>query len=321
MAVSRRQFLKLAAGAGLCAGAGLSPRVARARPPVPRLPEAVGILYDATLCIGCKACMSACKEFNGLPPEHTDPRAIWDDPLDLSAKTVNIVKLYTHGTGLAKDREQDGYSYIRRFCMHCVDPACTSACPVGALHKDARTGIVKYNPDVCIGCRYCQIACPYNIPKFQWDSPFPRIVKCQMCDHLQARGSYPACCRFCPTGASLFGEVRELLKEARRRLALKEGEPTWFPLRRVDSGSHTFRSAPAYLPHIYGEKDGGGAQVLMLANVPFTKLGLPALGEDSIASHSETVYHALYKGMLLPYLVLSGLVYLVYRHTSKKDLP
>ncbi|MEJ5328572.1 MAG: hydrogenase 2 operon protein HybA [Desulfobaccales bacterium] len=321
MAVSRRQFLKLAAGAGLCAGAGLSPQVARARPPVPRLPEAVGILYDATLCIGCKACMSACKEFNGLPPEHTDPRAIWDDPLDLSAKTVNIVKLYTHGTGLAKDREQDGYSYIRRFCMHCVDPACTSACPVGALHKDPRTGVVKYNPDVCIGCRYCQIACPYNIPKFQWDSPFPRIVKCQMCDHLQARGSYPACCRFCPTGASLFGEVRELLKEARRRLALKEGEPTWFPLRRVDSGSHTFRSAPAYLPHIYGEKDGGGAQVLMLANVPFTKLGLPVLGEDSIASHSETVYHALYKGMLLPYLVLSGLVYLVYRHTSKKDLP
>jgi Fe-S-cluster-containing dehydrogenase component len=319
MGLSRRDFLKVSAGAGLAAAAGLAPHPVQARPPVPRLPEAVGILFDATVCIGCKACMAACKEYNGLPPEHTDPQAIWDDPIDLSAKTVNIVKLYQSGTGMHKDREHDGYSFIRRFCMHCVDPACTSACPVGALYKDQKTGIVRYNKGVCIGCRYCQIACPYNIPKFQWDQAFPQIVKCQLCDHRLAQGSYPACCEFCPTGASIFGDVRELRKEAQRRLSLKVGEFAFYPLRRIDSGVGTYRQVTPYINRVFGEKEGGGTQVLMLANVPFDKLGMPPLGEDSVASHSETVYHALYRGMILPYLVLSGLVYLVYKNMSNRN--
>ena len=121
--------------------------------------------------------MAACKEYNNLPPDHYDPNSIWDDPVDLSAKTVNIVKLYNNGTGQVKDREINGYSFVRRFCMHCVDPSCISACPVSALTKDPNTGVVKYNKDVCIGCRYCQIACPYNVPKFQWDQAFPQIAE------------------------------------------------------------------------------------------------------------------------------------------------
>ena len=246
---------------------------------------------------------------------------IWDDPLDLSAKTVNIVKLYENGTGQAKDQEINGYSYIRRFCMHCADPSCTSACPVGALTKDRHTGVVKYNKDVCIGCRYCQIACPYNIPKFQWDQAFPQIVKCQLCDHRFAAGSYSACCEFCPTGASIFGNVQDLLKESKRRLGLKVGEFADYPLRRVDSPDKTRRRVTPYLNHIFGEKEGGGTQVLMLANVPFNKLGLPPLGERSPASQAETLYHTLYKGMILPYVILGGLFYLVYKNTSNQDLP
>lgn len=321
MGLSRRNFLKAAAGSGLLAASQLSPVPVLAREPKTRLPEALGILYDATLCIGCKACMTACKEYNNLPPDPTSPDGLWDDPLDLSAKTYNIVKLYRSGTGQTKDREQDGYSFIRRFCMHCVDPACTSACPVAALSKDPVTGIVKYNKDLCIGCRYCQIACPFNVPKFEWDTPFPQIKKCQLCDHRIQRGSYPACCEFCPNGASIFGEVQMLRKEAKRRLSLPPGSQATFPVHRVDTGEYRYATVGHYFPRVYGETDGGGTQVLLLAGVPFQKLGLPDLPPESTASHSETLMHTLYKGMIGPYVLLAGLFFLVYKNTSKKDLP
>jgi Fe-S-cluster-containing dehydrogenase component len=321
MDLNRRDFLKAAAGSGLVLASNLSPTPLLARETVPRLSEAKGILYDATACIGCKACMTACKEYNQLPPDHYNPNGIWDDPVDLSAKTVNIVKLYRNGTGLAKDREINGYSYVRRFCMHCVDPSCVSACPVSALTKDRKTGVVQYNKNNCIGCRYCQVACPYNIPKFQWDQAFPRIVKCQLCDHRIAMGGYSACCEFCPTGASIFGDVQDLRKEAKRRLSLKAGDFADYPLNRVDSPDKTRRQVTPYLNHVFGEKEGGGTQVLMLANVPFNQLGLPPLGEESQASHSETLYHTLYKGMIVPYVVLGGLFYIIYKNTTGHDLP
>jgi Fe-S-cluster-containing dehydrogenase component len=321
MGLSRRDFLKVSAAGGLMAASSLSPLPVSAREPTPRLPEAKGILYDATVCIGCKACMVACKEYNYLPAERSTPDGLWDDPRDLSAKTVNIVKLYLNGSGQVKDREIDGYSFIRRFCMHCVDPSCISACPVSALTKDSQTGVVKYNKDNCIGCRYCQIACPYNIPKFQWDSAFPQIVKCQLCDHRIAVGSYSACCEFCPNGASIFGDVQDLRKEAARRLSLPVGKVAEYPLHLVDSEEKRERLVMPYYPKVFGEKDGGGTQVLMLAGVPFTKLGLPELGDTSTASQSEGLYHTLYKGMIIPYVILGGLFFLIYKNTTGQDLP
>jgi Fe-S-cluster-containing dehydrogenase component len=321
MGLSRRNFLKGAAGGGLVLASQLNPVPVLAREPRARLPEAVGILYDANLCIGCKACMTACKEYNDLPVDPSAPGSVWDDPLDLSAKTFNIVKLYQNGTGLNKDQELDGYSFVRRFCMHCVDPACTSACPVSALHKDPVTGIVKYNKDLCIGCRYCQVACPFNVPKFQWESAFPQIKKCQLCEHRMAKGRYAACCEFCPNGASIFGEVQALRKEAKRRLTLPPGSSATFPLHRVDSGEYRYATVSNYIPKVFGEVDGGGTQVLLLAGVPFGKLGLPDLPEESNASHSETLMHYLYKGMIGPYVILGGLFYLIYKNTSKQDLP
>jgi Fe-S-cluster-containing dehydrogenase component len=321
MGLSRRDFLKVSASGGLLLASNLAPTQAWAREPATRLPEAQGILYDATVCIGCKACMTACKEYNHLPPDHYNPNSIWDDPVDLSAKTVNIVKLYTNGTAQVKDQEVNGYSFIRRFCMHCVDPACTSACPVGALTKDPKIGVVKYNKNVCIGCRYCQVACPFNIPKFQWDQAFPQIVKCQLCSHRFASGGYAACCEFCPTGASIFGDVQGLLKEAKRRLALNAGEFDYYPLRQLDSTDKTLRKVTPYINKVYGAKDGGGTQVIMLANVPFQKLGLPTLSDESAAAHSETLFHSIYKGMFVPYMLLGAFYYLVYKNTSTRPLP
>ncbi len=320
MGLGRRDFLKGAMGGALGLAAALAPVPASAREPRARLPEAVGILYDATICVGCKACMSACKQYNNLPPEFTTPGSVWDNPLDLSAKTYNIVKLYKNGSGAVKDREVDGYSYIRRFCMHCVDPACVSACPVQALTKDPVTGIVKYNPNVCIGCRYCQIACPFNVPKFEWDKAFPQIKKCQLCSHRLAAGSYPACCEFCPNGASLFGPVQELRREAKRRLGLTPGTMAAFPLNRLDSGEVIYRRVSVYQPKVYGETDGGGTQVLILAGVPYDKLGLPNLPPESVAAHSEGLMHTIYKGMIGPYVLLGALFYLVYKNTSNRDI-
>jgi Fe-S-cluster-containing dehydrogenase component len=319
MGISRRDFFKVSAGGGVIGASALNPVVASARETKPRLPKAVGILYDATVCVGCKACMAACKEYNHLPPERSSAGSLWDDPRDLSAKTWNIVKLYKNGTGAVKDRAKDGYSYIRRFCMHCVDPSCVSACPVQALHKDPVSGAVLYNKDVCIGCRYCQIACPYDIPKFQWDQAFPQIAKCQLCAHRLVQGGYAACCEFCPNGASIFGDVQDLIKEAQRRLTLKPGETANYPLHRIDTAETRRHLVVPYQKEIFGLKDGGGTQAIMLAGVPFDRLGLPNLPEKSAASSSETLMHTLYKGMIGPYVVLAGLFYLVYKNTTKQD--
>ncbi len=316
MEIKRRDFLKIAAGSGLVLATG-DPVFAREPEKLPS--EAVGILYDATACIGCKVCQVACKEKNEMPAEHSAPEAIWDDPVDLSSKTLNIIKVYKDGTGENKDSETNGFSFIKRHCMHCVDPSCVSACPVSALKKDPQNGVVSYNEDACIGCRYCQVACPYNIPKFEYDKPFPKIRKCQLCNHRYKEGKYSACCEFCPTGASIFGKVTDLLEEAKKRLALKAGDYYNYPVAHIKSGVKSYRPVSKYQNHIYGEKEGGGTQYLMLAGLPFAKLGMPELGEKSDASFSEGIQHTLYKGMIAPGVILAGLLFAAYRSTRNKD--
>jgi Fe-S-cluster-containing dehydrogenase component len=316
MEIKRRDFLKGVAGGAVLALA--RPTVALAREKS-RLPDAVGILYDATLCVGCKTCMVGCRKANDLMPEMQGAQNLWDNPIDLSANTLNIIKKYENGTGRDKDREIDGYSFIKRHCMHCVDPACVSACPATAMTKDKRTGIVSYNKDACIGCRYCQVACPFNIPKFEWDNPFPKIVKCQLCNHLVEKGELPGCCSICPTGASLFGSVTALLEEAKRRQNMQPGEYYDFPLSSLESGRTQYKRAAHYSPALYGETEVGGTQVLMLSGVPFGKLGLPDLPSESYVALSENIQHTLYQGMILPIVALGGLIFLVKKRGDKGE--
>lgn len=318
MEIKRRDFLKISAAGGLMLAAQAHPALALTREAKPRLKDAVGILYDATVCTGCKACVSACKQYNDMPPDFSSSEKLWDTPLDTNSRTLNIIKLYKNGTAAVKDREIDGYSYIKRHCMHCVDPACVSACPVTALTKDPLTGVVSYNKNACIGCRYCQLACPFNIPKFEFDKAFPRILKCQLCSHRLAKGDIPACCEFCPTGASIFGKVDDLLAEARKRLQYKPGEYREYPVMRVDSTHRVPREVTPLIDHIYGEKEDGGTQYLMLANVPFEKLGLPQLTETPEAAVSEGIQHTIYKGMIAPIVFLGGLLYVVRKNTSEE---
>jgi Fe-S-cluster-containing dehydrogenase component len=275
------------------------------------------MLYDATICIGCKACMVACKEANNMPVESADEQPIWDTPISTSAKTLNNIALYQNGTGAVKDREIDGYSFVKRHCMHCVDAVCVSVCPVTAMRKNPLTGVVTHHPDVCIGCRYCALACPYNVPSYEFDNPLGQIQKCQFCDHRLVEGKLPGCVESCPTGASLFGTREEMLAEAKRRLAMRPGEEYDYPLNTVDSPHRHVAAVVEYEKHIYGEKEGGGTQVMMLAGVPFNKLGLPELPDKSAASRSESVQHGLYQGMIAPALLFAGLLYATRKHTQQ----
>ncbi len=191
-----------------------------------------GLLFDSTRCTGCGACSAACKEQNQLPDE------IEAVP---TAYTWTVV-------------EKKNGAHVRRMCMHCVTPTCASVCPVGALHKLA-SGPVVYDSDKCIGCRYCVMACPFGVPKYQWDRAVPVVGKCVMCAPRIAAGQPTACASVCPTGATTFGRRADLIREARRRIASD-------PSRYVDQ--------------IYGLDEVGGTSVLMLAGVPFASLGLPA---------------------------------------------
>jgi len=280
MTMNRRTLLKGAAAVG--AGAAVSTATAveaSTRPVAP--PDAVGMLYDATRCIGCQACVTACKTANNLPGNMYDP------PKDLDGYTKNIIKLY----------EGDGEkSYMKQQCMHCIDPGCVNACMIGAFKK-REMGIVTWVKDRCIGCRYCQVACPYNVPKFQWDTAVPEIVKCELCNHMLARGEEPGCCQACPKEAVIYGTYEELLADARQRIA-----------------DHPERYYPAGDPQIFGDTEGGGTQVLYLAGVDFEKLGLPVLGDDGVGVQSRNIQHSVYRGFIAPVALYGILGAVIWRN-------
>ena len=337
--VSRRGFLRnavkgSAAAAATACAAVAAPTEANAfqRPPKPLPSDAVGLLYDSTLCIGCKACVTACKEVNNMPPDigpeqqawnGVPGNPTWDSPVELSAKTLNVIKAYSHGTGEKKDSAENGHAFIKRQCLHCVDPSCVSVCPVSAMTKDAATGIVSHNPDACIGCRYCVLSCPFGVPKYDYNDAFGEIKKCQLCKQRLAKDELPGCADVCPTGATLFGRTEDLRKEAKRRTALKPGEQTHFPRGDINGkvggarSGHDATVQVAYQPHIYGETELGGTQCLAVSAVPFDKLNLPTNVPDTgYPTLSEGIQHTLYAGMVGPAVVFAGLAYLAHRNTK-----
>ena len=212
------------------------------------------ILNDLTMCAGCEACVYACKEINNLPP---------DTPVQqLSANAWTVVK------------DVDGQP-VRHQCFHCIDPTCVSVCPVAALQK-SEEGPVYYLSERCMGCRYCMAACPFQIPRYQWDSPVPIVQKCIMCyeERIQ-KDEQPACTSVCPTGATrFFKEREEALAEARNRI----------------------KSNPEkYQDYIYGEHEAGGTNVFYLApkDKTFEELGFK--GNIRHESYPELSWEVLEK--------------------------
>lgn len=318
--MKRRDFLKAAAGATALCGTGL----AEARPNLEPAPEAVGMLYDSTLCIGCKACVTACKQTNGMPPVIDGEADMYDSARDLSASTLNVIKVYKDGNAATKDAVKDGFAFEKRSCMHCVDPGCVSVCPVTAMRRDPKTGIVSYHADACIGCRNCTVGCPYNVPQFEYGKPFGQIRKCQMCNQAGVekidKGGMTSCAQVCPTGATLFGPREALMAEAKRRLSFKPGETYNYPRGDVRRPySHHEKALPRYLQHVWGEKEAGGTNVLHIGAIPFDKLGMPPLGERSAVSIAEGVQHTLYNYFALPAVALAALSYVVKRNGNDDD--
>ena len=193
------------------------------------------LLFDNTKCVGCGACMAACREHNRLPGK---------DSTELGANQFTVVK---------QAKGKDGDINYRRLCMHCADPTCASVCPVGALHKTA-AGPVVYDAEICLGCRYCIQACPFGIPKYEWTAVAPRVRKCGFCADRLAQGKINACAEACQFGATVAGDRDALLKEARARLAAEPGN---------------------YIQKIYGEHEVGGTSVLVLSSIPFQEMGFP----------------------------------------------
>ncbi|MCJ7593627.1 MAG: 4Fe-4S dicluster domain-containing protein, partial [Desulfobacterales bacterium] len=193
-------------------------------------------------------CQVACKSWNNLPGERTQFSETLSNPRYLNSN--NFTRIIFRE--VVKPGGQLSWHFISRGCMHCNDPACVSACPVAALEKLA-SGPVIYHDDRCIGCRYCMMACPFQIPKFQWSSAVPLVRKCTFCADRLAIGLGPACSTSCPTETLLFGDRKELLKEAHHRINTQAGK---------------------YYPQVYGEKTAGGTSKLYLTAVSFEELGL-----------------------------------------------
>ena len=330
MQLNRRDFLRFAAVDGAVgAAAGGTALVAAEtasaqglqRDPRPMPEGAVGLLYDSTLCIGCRACQAACKQVNGMPIdvpevfEEWNADGTWDTAVSLSGDTLTVIQVYQHGTMAEKDRAEDGYAFIKRQCMHCTDASCISVCPVSAMTKDPVTGVVSHHPDRCIGCRYCVLACPFGVPRYEFDDPFGQIQKCQLCTNVPGQ-DIPACADVCPTGATLYGPTQDLQEEAERRLGMTAGDRYYFPRGALgdDRAGHE-AAIPHYLNDVYGEEILGGTQCRMLSGVPFEDLGFPEDVPDySYASITEGIQHTLYKYFIAPAVLLAGLVYFAYKN-------
>ena len=245
------------------------------------------VLYDATKCIGCRACQVACKQWNELPTEVTTNGGTYENPPQLSAYTFTKIRF----NEVDDDDGKFHFVFTKLQCMHCEHPACVTACPVGALQKTP-DGPVIYDDNKCFGCRYCMVACPFGIPNFEWDKPLPWIRKCTFCADRQGGGLEPACVTTCPTGALKFGDREELIIEARERITA---------------------SSDKYVNHIYGEKEVGGTSWLYLSPVPFEKLGLPTLGSEPVTVDAERAMGAVPPVLFGAAAVMAGAYWVIKR--------
>ena len=222
--------------------------------------KSMAILTDVTMCIGCEECVAACERTY---------RTGADAPYRWQGDATGLSS--TRWTTLVDTEEG---RFVRLYCRHCLDPSCAAACPVGALERTPE-GPIVYDPVICMGCRYCMLACPFSITRYEWSSPTPRVRKCLLCHQKISSGELdqPACTAACPTGATIFGEREALLEEARRRIR-----------------EHPER----YIDHIWGEHEIGGTSVLYISDVDLHEAGWPReLGYEARPVLARNVLHTV----------------------------
>ena len=229
------------------------------------LSDAKGVLIDLTKCMGCGSCVVACKMYN--KNQWVDDRAVRPAPATgenalLADENWTVVQKYR----LSNPDGSEAWRFVKRQCLHCKEPACVSSCFATAFKQTAK-GAVEYYPQLCVGCRYCMLACPFSVPKFQWENPLPMLTKCSMCGDRIENGDAPACVSVCPTDVMTFGRYDDVLAEAKRRLAVPGNN---------------------YVQHIYGEGEAGGTLWLYISDKPFESLGFRMnVPQQSIPSNTS----------------------------------
>jgi formate dehydrogenase iron-sulfur subunit len=241
-----------------------------------------GILFDVSLCIGCKACMEACQQSHGQPLNESEV---------LSANNLTVVK-----PKIFNDTE----IYYRQLCMHCETPSCASVCPVGAFTKTPE-GPVIYADDKCIGCRYCMVACPFDVPKYQWDKSLPLVKKCDMCYNRITQGQPTACAEACPTEATVFGNREDLIRIARERI---QNEPD------------------KYKPYIYGLTEAGGTSVLLISHVDLEEIGFKIKNyQQDFPQYTWQVMREIPNVVVFGGVFLYGLWWIINRRMTLQEIP
>jgi formate dehydrogenase iron-sulfur subunit len=251
-----------------------------------------GVLVDLTKCIGCGGCSVACKLWNNIGYEEENREM--DTTAILNDKNWTVVNSYE----VLDKKDQLVRRFVKHQCLHCQEPACASACFSKALQKND-DGAVVYYPDLCVGCRYCMIACPFDIPKYEWKKTFPLVTKCQMCSTRIRQGEAPACTSVCPTGAIQFGERDNLLQKAKGII----------------------HSNTIYVEDIYGEKEVGGTGWLYISDIPFEKLGFKTnLGTTAPPVYSHNFLRFIPGVALMWGALLTTLYYYTKRRRHNETL-
>ncbi len=278
MSIDRRNFLKTLGVVGGTLTAGKSFGAAEKGKSDK---EFYGILYDSTWCGGCQVCEIVCGEQDGLPwPEDEPVAGVIREP---DAQRRIAINCYD---------TSKGEIYFRKSCNHCNNPACASACLTKAMLKTDE-GPVIWREEKCMGCRSCMISCPFGIPKFDYQSSNPKILKCRMCFEKMQDGEKPTCVKECPAEALIFGKRRDLIEIARERI---------------------YADPDNYHHAIYGEHEVGGTGLLYLASVPFEELGLRTdLGSVPYPEYNKTFLYSVPAVLILWPAFLLGL------HSASKE--
>ncbi len=303
MSVDRRDLIKLLLGTTVAGSVvGRSKEARGEKGSKESVVPQVACLVDTTLCIGCRKCEDACNRSNRLPrpKQPFSDRHVLRERRRPNAAAFTVVNSYPEGPSRTQlDRDE---TFVKFQCMHCLDPACVSACIVGALTK-TEAGPVVYDADKCIGCRYCMIACPFEIPAYEYlDPTTPRVRKCTFCvDEQQHNAANPACAMACPVEAIVFGERSSLLELAHRRI---EGNPA------------------RYRDHVYGEYEVGGTSWLYLTGRPLAEIDLLELPDDAPPRLTEAIQHGIFNYGAAPlafYGGLAGLMWFTSRRNKKSN--
>ena len=260
--------------------------------------DAMGVLVDLTVCIGCRLCEHACKKSNGFEP---GPVESYDDQTVFNQKRRPTPDAYTVVNSWTNPKDRTKQIYVKTNCLHCNRPACVSACLVGALRKRPM-GAVTYDAWKCIGCRYCMVACPFQIPAYDYhDALTPQVRKCQLCFHrTHEEGVLPECVAACPRQTMVYGRRSELLELAKEKIKAHPND---------------------YVDHIYGEHEVGGTNWLYLSSVPFERIGFVKLPSDAPPAITEAIQHGVFKHGIPPltlYGLLGTLMYLTRPRRPKE---